>query len=53
MIARTWRGSTRASDADAYLEYLQRTGLRAYRETPGNMGAFALRRVREIGRAHV
>lgn len=44
MIARSWWGATRAEDADAYLEYLERTGLSAYRATPGNRGAFALRR---------
>ena len=26
MIARTWRGATRAEDADAYLDYLHQTG---------------------------
>jgi heme-degrading monooxygenase HmoA len=45
MIARTWRGATRARDADTYLEYLHATGLRGYRETPGNQGVLALRRV--------
>ena len=44
MIARTWRGWTRAEDADAYVEYLEQTGMRAYRETPGNRGAWILRR---------
>ncbi|MFL5575298.1 MAG: antibiotic biosynthesis monooxygenase family protein [Gemmatimonadaceae bacterium] len=45
MIARTWRGTTRAEDADAYLEYLRRTGLAEYERTPGNRGVMALRRV--------
>ena len=45
MIARLWRGATRAADADAYLAYLQRTGLAEYRDTPGNRGVLALRRV--------
>jgi heme-degrading monooxygenase HmoA len=44
MIVRIWRGVTRAEDSDEYLAYLQRTGLRAYHETPGNRAAFALRR---------
>jgi heme-degrading monooxygenase HmoA len=44
VIARTWRGWTRAEDADAYVGYLLETGLRAYRETPGNRGAHLLRR---------
>jgi heme-degrading monooxygenase HmoA len=45
MIARTWRGAVRAEDADTYLEYLNATGLREYRETPGNQGVLALRRL--------
>ena len=45
MIARTWRGATRAEDAEAYLRYLHETGFRSFRETPGNLGAFGLRRV--------
>jgi heme-degrading monooxygenase HmoA len=44
VIARTWRGWTRAEDADPYVEYLERTGMREYRETPGNRGAWILRR---------
>lgn len=49
-IVRTWRGATRAEDGDAYLGYLLATGLAAYRSTPGNLGALALRRV-DGGRA--
>ena len=45
MIARTWAGAVRASDADAYLEYLHATGLAEYRATPGNRGVLALRRI--------
>jgi heme-degrading monooxygenase HmoA len=45
MIARTWRGVTAARDADAYVDYLQQTGLTAFRQTEGNRGALALRRV--------
>jgi heme-degrading monooxygenase HmoA len=45
MIARTWRGATRAADADRYLAYLHRTGLSAYQGTPGNAGVLALRRI--------
>jgi heme-degrading monooxygenase HmoA len=50
MIARTWRGTTRAADADAYVRYLEATGVAAYRRTPGNRGVLLLRRVRD-GRA--
>src|ERR687891_504225 len=45
MIARTWRGAVRAVDADAYLDYLEATGLKEYRATPGNRAALALRRI--------
>jgi heme-degrading monooxygenase HmoA len=44
MIARTWRGWTRRDDADAYVEYLERTGMKEYRATPGNRGAWIMRR---------
>ncbi len=45
MIARTWRGVTKAEDADIYVEYLEKTGLSEYRATPGNRGVLGLRRV--------
>ena len=45
MIARTWRGWTAAADADDYVEYLNETGLKEYRDTPGNRGAWLLRRI--------
>ena len=45
MIARVWRGVTSSKDADAYLTYLERTGLAAYRATPGNKATFAFRRI--------
>ena len=44
MIARMWRGAVRANDADAYVDYLEQTGLQELRETPGNRGAYAFRR---------
>jgi heme-degrading monooxygenase HmoA len=44
VIARTWRGWTRREDADEYADYIEETGMRAYRETPGNRGAWMLRR---------
>jgi heme-degrading monooxygenase HmoA len=44
MIARIWRGWTRRSDGEAYVEYVTRTGIVAYRGTPGNRGAWVLRR---------
>jgi heme-degrading monooxygenase HmoA len=48
MIVRTWRGATRAADADRYAEYIDATGLRAYSETPGNLGSLMLRRPAEV-----
>ena len=45
MIARTWRGATKAQDAEAYLQYLNRTGLAEYRKTSGNRGVLGLRRI--------
>jgi len=42
MIARTWRGWTRLEDAEAYVRYVEETGGREYRETPGNRGAWVL-----------
>lgn len=45
MIARIWRGATRAEDADTYVKYLDETGFTEYRATPGNLGVLALRRV--------
>jgi heme-degrading monooxygenase HmoA len=45
MIARTWAGATRASDADTYLDYLHATGFAGYRATPGNRGVLSFRRV--------
>lgn len=44
MVVRTWRGWTRAEDADRYAEYVAETGLKEYRATPGNRGAWILRR---------
>jgi heme-degrading monooxygenase HmoA len=45
MIARTWRGWTAAANADIYHRYLLDTGVREYRETPGNLGVHVLRRI--------
>jgi heme-degrading monooxygenase HmoA len=45
LLARIWRGATRAADADAYVDYLRKTGLREYRATEGNRGAWVLWRL--------
>jgi heme-degrading monooxygenase HmoA len=44
MIARIWRGAVRHADADAYAAYIQDTGVAGYAATPGNRGAWMLRR---------
>ena len=47
MIARIWKGSVRTADADEYGAYIGETGLAEYARTPGNHGAWMLRR--EVG----
>ena len=51
MIARLWNGTVPTDRADAYLEYLNRTGVPDYRATEGNRGVQVLRRD-EGGRTH-
>lgn len=45
MIARLWHGAVPATKADAYMRYLEKTGLPDYRATPGNRGVSVLRRL--------
>ena len=44
MIARIWNGAVRQEDGDAYAAYIGETGLAGYLATPGNRGAWLLRR---------
>ena len=44
MIARSWRGVVRSDDAEQYANYIRETGFAEYAETPGNRGAWMLRR---------
>ena len=44
MIARIWKGAVRRQDADAYADYIARTGMAEYTQTAGNRGAWMLRR---------
>jgi heme-degrading monooxygenase HmoA len=44
VIARTWFGRTKAEDYDAYLAYLEESGVAELRKTPGNQGVMVLRR---------
>jgi heme-degrading monooxygenase HmoA len=39
MIVRTWRGWVRTEQAAAYIDYIDGTGLAAYRGSAGNLGA--------------
>ena len=45
MIARTWHGIVPASKADAYHHYMEETGVKGLRSTPGNRGVYMLRRI--------
>jgi heme-degrading monooxygenase HmoA len=45
MIARIWRGWTRAEEEAAYVQYLEATGAPASRGTGGNRGFYILHRV--------
>lgn len=44
MIIRRWRGAVARADGDAYAAYVEETGIAAYAATPGNRGAWLLRR---------
>ena len=44
MIARSWRGATRAEDGDSYATYLEESGMEAARGIPGSRGTLVLRR---------
>jgi heme-degrading monooxygenase HmoA len=44
VIARVWQGEVRRADAEVYADYIRATGFREYGETPGNRGAWLLRR---------
>jgi len=44
MIARIWRGVVRRNNAEVYRAYIEETGLAGYSDTPGNRGAWLLRR---------
>jgi hypothetical protein len=53
MIARTWRGWVRTEDRTAYVDYIERTGMAEYRDTPGNQGAWMLARDLGNGRTEI
>jgi hypothetical protein len=43
-ITRIWHGRTKAEHADDYLRYIQETGVRDYKSTPGNLSCQIWRR---------
>ncbi len=48
-----WSGVVRTEDRDAYVDYLEGTGMAAYRATPGNLDAWLLARDLEGGRTEI
>jgi heme-degrading monooxygenase HmoA len=48
-----WRGWIRTEETQDYVEYIERTGLTEYRNTPGNSGAQMLTRDLGDGRTEV
>jgi heme-degrading monooxygenase HmoA len=53
VIARMWRGWIRTEDRDAYVAYVEDTGMAHYRRTPGNQGAHLLTRDLGDGRTEM
>ena len=45
MIARIWHGRVPMAKSDAYLEHMRTVAIPRYREVPGNISAYALRRI--------
>jgi len=52
-VVRSWTGWIRTEDREAYRAYLEETGLREYRATEGNLGAYALYAEEPDGRTRV
>jgi heme-degrading monooxygenase HmoA len=53
MIARMWRGWVSTDRVGEYVDYISRTGLAEYRQTPGNLGAEMWTRDLGDGRSEV
>ena len=53
MIARMWRGWVATVDRDAYVAYIEDTGMAEYRQTAGNRGAHMLTRDLGDGRTEI
>jgi heme-degrading monooxygenase HmoA len=45
MVTRIWHGATPAAKSDEYLNLMRTVAIPDYRSTPGNKGAYALRRM--------
>lgn len=52
-IVRMWSGVIRTEDRDAYVDYVEQTGMAAYRKTPGNLDAWQLTRDLGDGRTEI
>lgn len=45
MVTGIWHGATTAAKSDEYLHLMRTVAIPDYRATPGNQGAYALRRI--------
>jgi hypothetical protein len=45
MMTRIWHGANPASKSDEYLNLMRTVAIPDYRSSPGNKGAYALRRI--------
>ncbi|WP_314503559.1 hypothetical protein [uncultured Microbacterium sp.] len=52
-VIRMWTGIVRTQDRDAYVDYVQATGMAQYRTTPGNLDAWLLTRDLGDGRTEI
>ena len=52
-VVRMWTGVVRTVDRDAYVNYIERTGMEAYRATNGNLDAWLLSRDLSDGRTEI
>jgi heme-degrading monooxygenase HmoA len=52
-VVRMWTGVVRTEDRDTYVDYVENTGMDAYRTTPGNLDAWLLARDLGDGRTEI
>ena len=45
MVTRIWHGATPVAKSEEYLNLMRTVAIPDYRSTPGNKGAYALRRI--------